>query len=55
MGIIYPYTGYIGIAFIVCVVVRQLIEMRNKARGLDVETPLLKKTEEATSTEANAA
>ena len=22
----YPYTGYIGIAFIVCVVVRQLIE-----------------------------
>ena len=55
MGIIYPYTGYIGIAFIVCVVVRQLIEMRNKARGLDVETPLLKKTEEAISTETKAA
>ena len=46
MGIIYPYTGYIGIIFMACVVVRQLIEWRNKSKGLDVETPLVFKKDE---------
>lgn len=45
MGIIYPYTGYIGIAFIACVAVRQVIELRNKKKGLDIETPLFAKKE----------
>ncbi len=53
MGIIYPYTGYIGIAFIVCVAVRQLIELRNKKRGLDVETPLIAKKAAESSVEAS--
>lgn len=54
MGIIYPYTGYIGIAFIACVVVRQLIELYNKKRGVDVETPLLLKKDAEASTSAEA-
>lgn len=41
MGIVYPYTGYIGIVFIICVVVRQCIERYNRSKGLDVETPLV--------------
>ena len=41
MGIVYPYTGYIGIAFIVCVIVRQCIELYNKKKGLPIETPLV--------------
>lgn len=45
LGIIYPYTGYIGIVFMVCVAVRQLIELRNRSKGLDVETPLIKKAD----------
>lgn len=47
MGIVYPYTGYIGIVFIVCVIVRQAIEAYNKKKGLDVETPLVFKKDEA--------
>ncbi|MDO5042302.1 MAG: hypothetical protein Q4D92_02190 [Slackia sp.] len=47
MGIVYPYTGYIGIVFIVCVIVRQIIEAYNKKKGLDVETPLIFKKDEA--------
>lgn len=43
LGIIYPYTGYIGIVFIACVIVRQCIELRNKRKGLPVETPLFQK------------
>lgn len=46
MGIVYPYTGYIGIAFIACVIVRQIIEAYNKKKGLDVETPLFFKNKE---------
>lgn len=41
LGIVYPYTGYIGIVFIVCVVVRQCIEAHNHRQGLPVETPLI--------------
>lgn len=40
LGIVYPYTGYIGIAFIACVAVRQGIEMWNRKHGQPVETPL---------------
>lgn len=40
LGIIYPYTGYIGIAFLICVVVRQCIEAYNKKNGRDLEAPL---------------
>lgn len=47
MGIVYPYTGYIGIVFIACVIVRQAIEAYNKKKGLDVETPLVFKKDEA--------
>lgn len=47
MGIVYPYTGYIGIVFIVCVIVRQAIEAYNKKKDLDVETPLVFKKDEA--------
>ena len=41
MGIVYPYTGYIGIVFIICVIVRQCIERYNASKGLDIETPLI--------------
>ncbi|MBS5451173.1 MAG: hypothetical protein KHY83_01360 [Coriobacteriia bacterium] len=41
LGIVYPYTGYIGILFIICVIVRQCIERYNRSKGLDIETPLI--------------
>ena len=41
LGIVYPYTGYIGIIFIICVVVRQCIEFYNRKKGLPIETPLI--------------
>lgn len=43
MGIIYPYTGYIGLAFIACVAARQLIELRNRKLGREIEAPLFAK------------
>ncbi|MEG0682715.1 MAG: hypothetical protein RR434_04245 [Raoultibacter sp.] len=43
MNIIYPYTGYIGIAFLALVALRQIIEWNNRRCGLPEETPLFKK------------
>lgn len=53
MGIVYPYTGYIGIAFIVCVIVRQCIEAYNKKKGRDIEAPLFFKKGAASGEEAD--
>ncbi|MEG2261825.1 MAG: hypothetical protein RSB98_03155 [Raoultibacter sp.] len=43
MNIIYPYTGYIGIAFLALVALRQIIEWNNRRIGLPEETPLFRK------------
>ena len=43
MNIIYPYTGYIGIAFLALVALRQIIEWNNRRAGLPEETPLFRK------------
>jgi len=45
LGIVYPYTGYIGIVVLTLVAFRQFVEWRNRRRGLPIETPLLTATE----------
>lgn len=40
LGIVYPYTGYLGIIVLILVGVRQVVEWRNRKRGLPVEAPL---------------
>lgn len=40
VGTVYPYTGYLGIIVLVCVAVRQVIELRNKKEGKPVEARL---------------
>ncbi len=39
VGTVYPLTGYLGIAVIALVTIRMIIECRNRAKGLDPETP----------------
>lgn len=46
LGIIYPFSGYIGIIFIICVAVRQCLEFYNKRHGLDPETPVIFKNKD---------
>lgn len=42
VGTVYPFTGYLGIVVLICVLVRQIIEMKNRKAGLPEETPLKK-------------